>query len=323
VNAAAPDVDLQMRVVFILAASVLIALCPLRLLRAQDLAPRAYIITPIHANAVTLSYSFLDGEILFDNSTPITNATGRVNISTFSIYHALNFFGRSANVTVSLPYAVGSFHGTVMTTETDAHRSGLASAILRFSVNLRGGPAMTAKEFLSWRQKTIIGAGLKVLPPTGQYDPTRLINSGTNRWAFKPELGLSRRWGLWVVDTYGAIWFFTTNPEFFSNNQFVPGINTQSQKPIGAFEGHLSYGRLRSWVSLDGNFWYGGRTSLNGVQNPATLQANSRVGATGSVPVSKHQSVKFSYSYGAIVRYGGNFQNVAVGWQYSWLGRPN
>lgn len=100
-------------------------------------------------------------------------------------------------------------------------------------------------------------------------------------------------------------------------------INRQSQAPIGAFEGHLSYGQLRSWISLDGNFWYGGRTRFNGVEIPATLQANSRVGATGSVPVSKHQSLKFSYSYGAIARYGGDFQNVAVAWQYSWLGRPN
>jgi hypothetical protein len=306
-----------------LAASFAIVVCPLKPLLSQDLAPRAYVITPVHSNAVILTYSFLDGGIVFDSTMPITDAKGRINLSTFSYYHSLNFFSRSANVTVSLPYAVGNFQGTVMAVETNVYRSGLAPVVLRFSVNLKGGPAMSAKEFLSWRQKTVIGASLKVLPPTGQYDPTRLINSGTNRWAFKPELGLSRRWGQWVVDTYGAIWFFTTNPEFFSNNQFSPGINAQTQSPIGAFEGHLSYGKLRSWVSVDGNFWYGGRTSLNGVENPNTLQANSRVGATASVPVNKHQSLKFSYSYGAIARYGGSFQNVAVAWQYSWLGRPN
>ena len=306
-----------------LAVSLVVAVCPLKLLLAQDLAPRAYVITPIHANAVTMSYSLLDGDIIFDNTLPITGAHGRISISTLSLYHTLNFFGRSANITASLPYAVGNFQALVVGTPTEAYRSGLLPAVLRFSVNLKGGPAMSVKEFLSWRQKTIIGASLKLLPPTGQYDPTRLINSGTNRWAFKPELGLSRRWGQWVVDTYGAVWFFTTNPDFFSRNQYFPGTNTQSQSPIGAFEGHLSYGQLRSWISIDGNFWYGGRTSLNGVVNPNTLQANSRVGATASVPVSKHQSLKFSYSYGAIARFGGNFQNVAVAWQYSWLGRPN
>ena len=316
-----------MRVNFTLAAAVVIAMCPLQLLLAQDLAPRAYIIAPVHSNAVTLTYSFLTGDIVFDNTLPIENADGRINISTLSLYHTLNCFGRSANVTVSLPFAIGNFQATVVGTPTQAYRSGLLPGALRFSVNLKGGPAMSVKEFLSWKQTTIIGASLKVLPPTGQYDPTRLINPGTNRWAFKPELGLSRRWGQWVVDTYGAVWFFSTNSDFFSRNQYSPGTNTQSQSPITAFEGHLSYdfkkGGLRSWISLDGNFWYGGRTSVNGVENPASLLANSRVGATVSVPVSKHQSVKFSYSYGAIARYGGNFQNVSVGWQYSWLGRPN
>lgn len=306
-----------------LAASVAIAVCPLKFLLAQDLAPRAYVITPIHSNAVTLTYSFQDGDVPFDSTLPITDFKGRINVSIFNFYHSLNFLGRSANVTVALPYAVGTFQGTVRATQGNVYRSGLAPAVFRFSVNLKGGPALSAKEFVSWRQKTIIGASLKVLPPTGQYDPTVLINPGTNRWAFRPEVGLSRRWGKWVVDTYAAVWFFTTNPEFFSNNEFSPGINTQTQSPIVAFEGHLSYGRLRSWVSVDGNFWYGGRTSLNGVENRNTLQANSRVGATGSVPISKHHSLKFSYSYGAIARFGGNFQNVSVAWQYSWLGRPN
>ncbi len=294
---------------------------------AQDLAPRAYIVAPVHSNAITLTYSLLDGNILFDSSVPITDAKGRVHISTFSYFHTLDFFGRSANFTVSLPYAVGHFSGTVMQSDTNAYRSGLLPIACRFSVNLKGGPAMSLGDFLKWRQKTVIGASLKILPPAGQYDPTRLINTGTNRWAIKPELGLSRRWGQWVLDTYGAVWFFSTNSDFFSRNQFFPATNTQSQKPIGTLEGHLSYdfkkGSPRSWVSIDGNFWYGGRTSLNGIENPATLQANSRVGATASIPVSKHHSVKFSYSYGAIARYGGQFQNVSLAWQYSWLGRPN
>jgi len=127
-----------------------------------------------------------------------------------------------------------------------------------------------------------------------------------------------------VLDGYGGVWFFTTNPEFFSHNAFVPGTQAQSQAPIGSFEGHLSYDiKPRLWVSLDGNFWYGGRVSLNGVEQPDTLRVGSRIGVTASIPLNKHQSLKVSYSDGAYVRYGGNFKNVSVGWQYSWLGRPN
>lgn len=291
---------------------------------AQDLAPRAYLITPTHSNAVTLTYSFYSGELLFDGAVPITGATAKVNVSVFSFTHSLKILGRSANFSASLPYGIGSFRGTVVGAETNAYRSGTLDSAFRLSVNLKGGPAMDVQEFRNWRQKMLLGFSFKAVAPSGQYDPTKLLNYGANRWAFKPELGLSRRWAHWLVDTYGAVWFFTTNHDFFSRNQFSPGTNTQKQDPIFAFEGHLSYDvKPRLWASLDGNFWVGGRSSLNGVENPTTLQRNSRIGGTLSIPVSKHQSIKFGYYRGAYVSYGGNYQNVSVAWQYSWLGRPN
>jgi outer membrane putative beta-barrel porin/alpha-amylase len=307
---------------FIFAISL--AAYPLHALRAQDLVPRAYVITPVHSNAVILTYSFLDGGILFNNTLPITDATGIIHISVFSYYHTLSFFGRSANITASLPYGVGRFHGKVMDNDTNVYRSGLLDSTFRFTVNLKGGPAMSVKDFLSWQQKTILGVSLKVVAPTGQYDPTKLINNGSNRWAFKPELGYSKRWGHWVLDAYGAVWFFTTNPEFFSHNAVVPGTQSQSQKPIGAFEGHLSYDvKPRLWISLDANSWFGGRTSLNGIENPSTLQISSLIGASASIPMGKHQSLKIGYNNSDYVRFGGNYNNVSVAWQYGWLGRPN
>jgi hypothetical protein len=290
---------------------------------AQDLVPRAYVITPVHSNAIVLTSSFFDGDILFEGAVPITDSSGRIYVSTLSYYHSLNFLGRSANVTASLPYAVGNFRGKVIGADIKAYRSGLVDTIFRFSVNLKGGPALSVPKFRSWNQKTLIGLSLKIVAPTGQYDPTKLINPGTNRWGFKPELGLSRRWGHWIVDAYGGVVFFTPNHDFFSRNQFSTSTNTQSQKPIAAFEGHLSYDvRPRLWASLDGNFWRGGRTTVNGIENPGSLQSNSRIGGTASVPISLHQSLKFSYSRGAYVRFGGNFQNLSVGWQYSWIGKP-
>jgi hypothetical protein len=306
-----------------IACLILLAAFSARGLSAQDLVPRSYIITPVHSNAIVLTYSFSKGGLLFDNSVPIANASATLHVSVFSYYHSLSFFGRSANVTASLPYGVGNFQGTFIDDETKLYRSGLLDSSFRFSVNLKGGPAMSAKEFRSWHQKTILGVSLKIVAPTGQYDSTKLVNIGSNRWGLKPEFGYSERWGHWVVDAYGRAWFYTTNPEFFSHNAFVPGSQTQSQKPIASFEGHLSYDvKLRLWISLDGNFWYGGRTSLNGLENPNTLLTDSRIGVTASVPLSAHQSLKVAYSDGTYIRFGGNFQNVSVAWQYSWLGKP-
>jgi hypothetical protein len=290
---------------------------------AQDLSPRAYLITPLRANAITVANIFNDGELLIEGAVPVTGATGRLNMPNLTITHSLSFFGRSANVAAALAYGVGHFKGTVVGAEIDAYRSGLFDSIFRFSVNLKGAPAMAAPEFVKWRQKLLIGASLKVAAPTGQYDPTKLINLGANRWAFKPEVGVSRRWGSWILDAYAGMWFFTENPEFFSRNQYFPGTQSQTQEPIAAFETHLSYDfRPRLWVSFDANFWRGGRTSLNGVQNPATLQQSSRVGVTASFPVTRRQSIKVGYADGAYVRFGGNYKIASFAWQYAWVSKP-
>src|SRR5664279_2380051 len=187
---------------------------------AQDLAPRAYVITPLHANAVTLAYSYYDGSINYNGVLPATGATGQYGVPILSLYHGFSFFGRSANVVASLPYASGNFKGTAFGAEVNLYRSGMLDSIYRFSVNLKGGPAMAPKEFAKWHQKMLLGASLKVTAPTGQYDPTKLINWGANRWAFKPEFGYSQRWGSWIVDGYFGVWLFTTNPEFWSHNSF-------------------------------------------------------------------------------------------------------
>lgn len=311
-----------MRLHFRFAAVGIIAGCFWQAAGAQDLAPRAYIITPLHSNAITLSYGYYSGNLDFGN-VPIKDATAHASIPILSCFHSMNFFGRTASVVVSLPYGVANFRGTVLGAETNVHRSGLLDSVYRLSVNLKGGPAMTVQEYRGWQQKTIIGVSLRMVAPTGQYDSTKLINWGNNRWGFKPELGLSRRWGHWVVDAYGGAWFYTSNSEFFSRNQYNPGVSAQTQAPIGAFEGHLSYDvRPRLWASFDGNFWFGGTTSLNGVDNPASELRSSRVGGTVSFPISKHQSIKLSYSNGAYIKYGGDFQNISVAWQYSWLGHP-
>ena len=285
---------------------------------AQTLAPRAYVITPVDANAITLSWSHLDGGLNIGGAILDPSASGVYNVAALSYYHSFSLFGRSANFTALLPYGVGTFQGSVFGQEF--YRSGLLDVGLRFSVNLKGGPAMPAKEFAKWKQKVLLGASLTVVAPTGQYDPTRLLNWSINRWAFKPELGYSQRWGKWVLDGYGGVWFYTTNNAFFS----IPNPQPQTQSPIGSFEGHLSYdlGKQLGWISLDGNFWFGGTTSLNGVSNPLTRQKSSRLGGTAAFRLNKHQTIKIGYSDGTYVRYGGNYQSVSVAWVYSWLGWP-
>ena len=307
-----------MRLAWRLICATVITASSSQLLRAQDLSPRAYVITPQGYNAINLTYSFFTGSILFDGATPITGATGTYNVPIVSLYHAVSFFGRSANMTASLPYAIGTFQGRIGETQHSLYRSGLLDSTFRFSVNLMGGPAMTPREFQKWKEKTLLGVSIKVVAPTGQYDPRKLINWGSNRWAFKPEFGYTEKWGKWELDGYAGVWLYTTNPQYYS----PPVPSPQSVSPIGSFEGHLIYEPKKLlWFSFDANYWFGGTTSVNGFANLATRQTSSRIGGTAAIPFSKHQTLKVSYNNGAYTRFGGDYQNVSVSWQYFWLGR--
>src|ERR1041385_4899539 len=280
---------------------------------AQDLIPRAYVITPIGANAVTFSSAYFNGPVFTDPTVPLTDFTASFFVEALSLYHSTSLLGRSANATVSLPYAVGNFRAKVSGTDTNVYRSGMADPRLRLSMNLYGGPAMRLTDMAAWREKTIVGVSLTLLIPAGQYDPGRLINPSLHRWALKPEVGFSHRWGHWSMDAYCGVWFSTENDRYF------PGRSTRSQAPIEAGEVHVTYSlNPRFWTSADVNYWVGGRTTLNGTQN-FDYHRNSRIGATAVIPIGQRQSLKFSYSSGARIAVGGNFQNVTAGWQYAWV----
>ena len=289
---------------------------------AQDLTPRAYFPLPVSSNAVILTYALSKGEMVFDPTLPITDATGTIHTPVVSVYHAFGLFGRSASVTASLPFAIGTLSGDLAGESREATRRGLADSNVRLAVNLVGGPSLSAAEFAKTPiARALLGASIKVVAPTGEYVPTRLLNIGTNRWAFKPELGYTGRTGQFVIDAFAGVWLFTSNDSFGVSAAAPSGV-TRTQSAIAAFELHVSYDvKPRLWVSADINYWRGGRTSVNGVEGLQTLQSNSRFGVTGSVPLTRRQSIKISYSDGVLVRVGGNFQVLSVGYQYGWIGK--
>ncbi len=68
-------------------------------------------------------------------------------------------------------------------------RDGWADSVRRFAVNLFGAPPLAGQEFLDYRKnvatcETIVGAGLVIQLPTGEYLEDKLINLGSNRYTF-------------------------------------------------------------------------------------------------------------------------------------------
>lgn len=260
-----------------------------------------------------LSNNLSAGDLAFDPSLPIEEAKARINTSVLSYVRTLGILGRSANVAVALPYSFGTLEGRYIGEFTQVHRSGLRDPVFRLAVNLYGTPAMRLKEFASYRQRTNVGVSLTVVAPLGQYDPAKLINIGANRWAWKPELGLSHALGKWTIELYAGTWLFADNNNFY-------GGRTRRQDPIGSAQFHIIRTlRPRLWVAFDANFYTGGRTSVNGAPN-ADLQQNSRFGFTLALPIDRRQSLKVGFSRGALTSVGADFNALTVAYQYLWGG---
>jgi hypothetical protein len=280
---------------------------------AQDMEPRAYSASPVGANFLVTSYSWSSGSVVFDPTLPVSDVHADVEGLVVAVGHSFNLFGKLAIATAALPYALVDATGKLQEQAAEVQRSGLADAQVRLSVNLRGNPAMSPREFASYKRRTIVGASLTVTAPAGQYYDTKLINIGTNRWSFKPELGVSVPIGRWDLDGYVGVWLYTSNSDFY------PGGASRTQDAVSTVQGHASYTiRPRLWVAADGTWYHGGSARVDD-GDPSTSLNNSRLGVTLSFPVGNRYSAKVAYASGIVARTGTNFSTVALAWQVLWL----
>jgi hypothetical protein len=225
----------------------------------------------------------------------------------------LEFRGQSAKFDVVAPLTAMSgsaeFDGEPLRRDI----TGLGDPKFRLSVNFFGAPALSLKDFAGFKQDLIVGASLQVSAPAGQYDESRLVNLGTNRWSFKPELGVSKALGRWTLEGAAAVTLFTDNEDYFQGK-------TRSQDPIYSLQGHVIYGFPSGvWAALNGTYFAGGRTALDDTLNN-DLQQNWRVGATLAFPVNVRNSIKLYGSSGVSARTGNSYELVGMAWQYRWGG---
>jgi len=280
---------------------------------AQDLEPRSYTNTPVGLNFLIAGYGYTEGNVALDPSMHITDADLHTNSTILAYARSLGVWGRSAKFDVTLPYTWLSGSALLAGQPKERSVSGFGDPRFRFSMNFYGAPALSVKEFADYRQDLIIGASLQVGAPFGQYDASKLINIGTNRWSFKPELGISKAWDAWTVEVASGVTFYT------DNNDFLDG-GTLAQEPLYSVQGHIIHGfRSGVWLALDGTYYTGGRTTVNGVREN-NLQSNTRMGLTVALPVDRLHSVKIYASTGTSSRTGSDFNAIGIAWQVRWGG---
>ncbi|MGO4304436.1 transporter [Cupriavidus sp. RAF12] len=279
---------------------------------AQELEPRAYSAAPIGTHFLLATYARLGGDVLTDPSLPITDVNAKIDIFALGYLQVFDLLGRTASVGVVLPYSRANVTGNVFDAPNSVYRAGVGDAYLRLAVNLLGGAAKTPAEFARHPPVPTLGASLTVVAPSGQYHANRLINIGANRWAFKPELGVSVPFGNnWFAESSFGVWLFTANDEFLGSRQ-------RQQSPIAVVQLHGGYQfRPGLWLAADAGFYGGGNTTVDGVRND-DRRTNTRYGLTLSVPLVANWSGKIGVSKGWITRAGGDYKAITLTVQYRW-----
>lgn len=277
---------------------------------AQELTPRTYWPAPKGVKVGVLGYVYATGDIFFDPSVPLYGVDSDVNIAVAAYLETFSLWGRTTNVMVEVPYQWSTTRGILVDTYAEGSVSGFGDPAATLTVNLLGAPTMTPAEFQALRQEPhpILGTSLKVVVPIGKYDPNRLLNVGGNRWAVKVEIGcaIPLRPKL-IFEIEGGAWFLGDDDEFVAG--------PREQEPISGIELHLVR-RFKPgfWASIDTNFFFGGRQTIDG-RELIDVQKNSRLGGTVVVPFKGRNAVKIGYATGLFTEFGTDFDQILVSYQ--------
>ena len=275
----------------------------------QELEPRALTNVPVGTNFVLVGYAFATGNILLDPAIPIEDLDSNLHTFVGAYVRSVSVFGKSAKVDLVVPFAAGDWKGRIADVDSTTRRTGFGDPRLRLSMNFVGAPALRPAEFQDYTQETVVGGSLQIILPLGHYEPSKLLNLGSNRWAVRAQLGVSQSTGPWVVEGYVGGWFFTENPEYL-------GGLSRKQKPLWTGKAHLiRVTRGGRWLALDLGYGIGGRAIIEGKETDTRISA-FRFGLTAAVPVARHHTVRFFVMSGARIEKGPDFDALGVSYQY-------
>jgi len=296
----------------LLACFALAFLCAAGKASAQFNDARAYNNTPVGVNQLELSYTYLRSNASIDPSLAIAGATLNLNQGTIGYTHYFGAFHRLAWVEAAVPFA--GLGGSIAGTNIGSSVSGAGDSSYQVAILLKGGPALPIEQFENYKPTTSLGLSLTLTAPTGLYDPIKILNLGSDRWSFKPEIALSHPFGSdqkWEFDAYGNVSFYTDNTSY-------RGKEILRQDVLPGLEGHVSYSfNDKVWLSFDTRYSFRATTFVDGVsQNNA--QENFILGSELNVSPSSQHSLTFVFAKAVVHQNGPTAVGFSVKYDYTW-----
>lgn len=259
---------------------------------AEELEPRRWTHLPINTNFFGSGYVYTEADIDFDPLLKAKDVEMEMDTWVAKYIRSFSLFEKTARVSVLQAYQEGRWSGLLDGTSKKINRSGWTDTIVRFAINLYGAPPLQGKKYAEYRAatkvETIVGAALSVQLPTGDYMDDKLINLGSNRFTFRPQIGAVHTRGKWSAETTGIVALHTDNTDFFNGKKL-------EQDPLYSIHGHLIYTfRPGLWASASAGYNYGGKSTVDGTEKDDLKQNLAWALALG-FPVSRQFGFKIAY----------------------------
>jgi hypothetical protein len=266
----------------------------------------------VGTNQLELDYAYAHANASLDTSLIVPGARFNVNQGTISYIHYFGLAHHLLWAEAGVPLA--NLSGSVSGTNIQGSVTGAGDSTYAVAALLKGGPALSVAQFANYRPVTTIGVSLTVTAPTGQYNPNMILNLGSDRWSFKPEIAVSHPFGAeqkWEVEAYANSYFFTDNTSY-------RGREILRQHALPGLEGHISYSFMDNlWASLDARYSFRGATVVDGV-NENNAQQNVSLGSEVNVSLNSRNSLVFAFDKALVHRNGPASNGFAVKYNYSW-----
>ncbi|HJY75227.1 MAG TPA: transporter [Burkholderiales bacterium] len=268
---------------------------------AQGDGARAWQLVPDGTRSLTAFGIYAQGNQSADPSTVVQGAKVDIDLGQLQYTQTFALAGEQVQAFGILPF--GRVKGSVNRASgtESASVSGLGDATVGAMLGLVGAPALAAKEYDQHQPGFTLGALGKITIPTGEYDSSRPISLGANRWALQLGAPIVQYFGKSLLDPSLASLELTPSVTFFTSNNDPHNANTRTQDPLAKLEGHITRNVGPAfWVSLDALYSRGGETTTDGTRD-GNSQRWLGLGTTGGIAFS--DKVSGAVTYGKIVRH--------------------
>ena len=268
---------------------------------AQMEGPRVYLLAPVDMNVLVGTYMDMSGNLNFSGTILVKDAdiSADISVLTYMRYFSIgNHFAQLwvAPVWGKVGGSLGLDGGIGPESINIPSISGFADPYVAMLIGLVGAPALKMSEFVRYRQVFQLHALVSAYLPVGDYDSSRPLNLGTNRWAVRLGLPMVVPFGAPLRSTWLEI---IPSINFFTDNKDPFGADVREQDNLFSLESHLSHNfTARFWGSVDFRYQNGGETTTDGLPDDNRM---NQFGAGVSLGYSITPAWTLQTTYGEII----------------------